>query len=231
MSLMKALANSLSRTLRVQPWQVCLARVPGRPTLVLGPGEHRRRRRASYQVLDLREQVVTVAPQEVLTADGVTVRVTAFARWAIGDPVAFTERVADPVGWVYLAVQLALREALAVREADALVRAPRSTLTEETVAPLRVAAADVGVTLAEVLIKDVVLPHDLRAAYAELVVGRQRAQAQLEAARAETAALRSMANAAKLLDEHPALARLRLVQALPAGSRVELVHSSGPPVE
>ncbi len=231
MSLMRTLMNSLFRTLRVQPWQVCLARVPGRPTLVLGPGEHRRRRRASYQVLDLREQVVTVAPQEVLTADGVTVRVTAFARWAIGDPVAFTEKVADPVGWVYLAVQLALREALAVREADALVRTPRSTLTEETVAPLRAAAADVGVALAEVMVKDVVLPHELRAAYAELVVGRQRAQAQLEAARAETAALRSMANAAKLLDEHPALARLRLVQALPAGSRVELVHSSGPPVE
>jgi hypothetical protein len=38
-----------------------------------------------------------------------------------------------------------------------------------------------------------------------------------------------MANAAKLLDDHPALARLRLVQALPAGARVELVHDSGTP--
>ena len=76
----------------------------------------------------------------------------------------------------------------------------------------------------DVVVKDVVLPVDLRMAYAELVVGRHRAQAQLEAARAETAALRSLANGAKLLDDHPSLAQLRLVQALPPGSRVELVQ-------
>jgi regulator of protease activity HflC (stomatin/prohibitin superfamily) len=130
---------------------------------------------------------------------------------------------------VYLAVQLALREALAERDAQALVRAPRATLTAEVAERLRVAAAEVGVRLEEVVVKDVILPLDLRAAYAELVVGRQRAQAQLEAARAETAVLRSMANGAKLLDEHPALARLRLVQALPPGARVELVHDAGSP--
>ena len=215
------------RTLRVQSWQRCLERLPGRATRVLEPGKHRRRRGASYQLLDVREQATTVAPQEVLTADGVTVRVTAVLRWAIGDPVAHTEKVADPVGRVYLAVQLALREALAERDADTLVRAPRATLTAAVVEQLRLAAAEVGVRLEEVVVKDVVLPLDLRAAYAEVVLGRQRAQAQLEAARAETAALRSLANAAKLLDEHPALARLRLVQALPPGARVELVHDAG----
>ncbi len=41
-------------------------------------------------------------------------------------------------------------------------------------------------------------------------------------ARAETAALRSLANGAKLLDAHPALARLRLVQAAPHGAQVVL---------
>ena len=80
----------------------------------------------------------------------------------------------------------------------------------------------------DVVVKDVVLPGDLRAAYAELVIGRHRAQAQLEAARAETAALRSLANGAKLLDDHPSLAQLRLVQALPPGSRVELVQAGRP---
>jgi hypothetical protein len=72
------------------------------------------------------------------------------------------------------------------------------------------------------VVKDVILPHELRTAYAELVTTRTRGQAQLEAARAETAALRSLANGAKLLDDHPALARLRLVQALPYGSTLEL---------
>ena len=72
------------------------------------------------------------------------------------------------------------------------------------------------------MIKDVVLPAELRAAYAELITARQRGQVQLEAARAESAALRSMANAAKLLDEHPALARLRMVQAATYGSKLVL---------
>ena len=85
-------------------------------------------------------------------------------------------------------------------------------------------AGEVGIRLLDVVVKDVVLPVDLRMAYADLVVGRHRAQAQLEAARAETAALRSLANGAKLLDDHPSLAQLRLVQALPPGSRVELVQ-------
>lgn len=219
---------SVFKTLKVQAWQAALARTPGRPTVVLGPGAHRRHRRATYQLVDLREQVITLAPQEILTADGVTVRVTALVRWAIGDPVAYTEKVADPAGFVYVAVQLALREALAGREAEALVRAPRATVPAALADQLAEAATEVGINLREVVVKDIVLPLDLRSAYAELVVGRQRAQAQLEAARAETAALRSLANAAKLLDEHPALARLRLVQALPPGARVELVHDTAP---
>ena len=70
--------------------------------------------------------------------------------------------------------------------------------------------------------KDVILPLDLRSAYAEQVTARARGQARLEAARAETAALRSLANGAKLLDQHPALARLRLVESLPPGSTLEL---------
>ena len=61
----------------------------------------------------------------------------------------------------------------------------------------------------------------------ELVTARSRGLAQLEAARAETVALRSLANGARLLDEHPALARLRLVQAAPYGSRVVLAVGDG----
>ncbi|MGN0065450.1 MAG: hypothetical protein ACI379_14530 [Nocardioides sp.] len=51
---------------------------------------------------------------------------------------------------------------------------------------------------------------------------RWRAKAKLEEARAETAALRSLANGAKVLADNPALARLRLVEALPPGTTLEL---------
>ncbi|GAA1912568.1 slipin family protein [Nocardioides hwasunensis] len=213
----------------VQPWEACLERRDGEPTRVLAPGRHLARRRATHQTVDLRERIDLVPAQEVLTADGVTVKVSAVFAWTVEDPVVFTERVQDPVGAVYLAVQLGLRDVLVEHEAEALVRAPRTRLADGVRERVAAAAAQVGVRLIDVVVKDVVLPHDLREAYAELVVGRHRAQAQLEAARAETAALRSLANGAKLLDDHPSLAQLRLVQALPPGSRVELVQPGREP--
>lgn len=209
-----------SRT--VQPWEVLLERRDGEATVVLGPGRHVVRRRAEHQLVDLRERLDLVPTQEVLTADGVTAKVTAVFRWTVADPVAFTERLRDPVGAVYLAIQLGLRDVLAGQEAEALVRAPRTRLAEGVREGADAAAAEVGIRLVDVVVKDVVLPLELRSAYAELVVGRHRAQAQLEAARAETAALRSLANGAKLLDAHPALAQLRLVQSAPVGTQLVL---------
>jgi regulator of protease activity HflC (stomatin/prohibitin superfamily) len=209
-------------TIVIQPWERGLARKPGVPTRVLEPGRHPRYPSVSYRRIDVRERLDQTAPQEVLTADGVTVKATAVIRWSVGDPVVYTEATADPSAVVYLAVQLGLREALARLETDALVRTARSEATASVHAAAVAAGAAVGVEVREVVLKDVVLPFELRAAYAEVVTGRQRAVAQLEAARAETAALRSLANGAKLLDEHPALARLRAIEALPPGATVKL---------
>lgn len=214
-------------TICVQPWQRALVRKVGEPTRVLGPGRHRRRRRATYLWLDDRQRMDHVAPQEVLTADGVTVKVTAVVRWRIGDPVRFTEVVAHPFASVYLAVQLALRDAVTALEADAVARSARTDVGAVALQAAVAAGDAAGVEVLKVLVKDVILPGDLRAAYAEVVTGRQRALAQLEAARAETAAPRSLASGVKLLDDRPALAQLRLVQALPIGSTVELRTGPG----
>jgi regulator of protease activity HflC (stomatin/prohibitin superfamily) len=192
----------------------------GRVTGVLGPGRHRRERRTVYERVDVRERI-TVAAQEVLTADTVTVKVSAAVRWQVLDPVAYTA-VADAEAVVYLAVQIALRDEMAGREAMAVVRSGRAEIGPTLLEAARLAGAGVGISVEDVVIKDVVLPAELRAAYAELITARQRGQVQLEAARAESAALRSMANAAKLLDEHPALARLRMVQAATYGSKLVL---------
>jgi regulator of protease activity HflC (stomatin/prohibitin superfamily) len=202
--------------------------VDGVCTRVLEPGRHPAPSRATHYRIDVRERIVTTAPQDVLTSDGVSVRVTAAVRWRVADARAFVEVVADPSAVVYLAVQVALRDALVAVEVDTLVRDARRLAGDPITTAARAAGAAVGVEVVEVVVKDVILPHELRAAYAELVTTRTRGQAQLEAARAETAALRSLANGAKLLDDHPALARLRLVQALPYGATLTVAL---PPVE
>lgn len=209
-------------TLTVKPGERLLALRAGLPTTVLEPGRHWRHLRTTYRLIDVRERLEQIAPQEVLTADGVSVKVTAVLRWSVGDPVRFTERVADPAAFVYLAVQVALRDALTGVAVEDAVATARRDLAPVLTGAAAAAGAEVGVQVREVVVKDVILPADLRAAYAELVTGKQRAQLQLDQARAETAALRSLANAAKLLDDHPALAKLRLVQALPYGSKLEI---------
>ena len=60
--------------------------------------------------------------------------------------------------------------------------------------------------------RDVILPGELRRAYADTALARQRGLAELERARAEAATLRSLANTAKLLEERPGLLKLRTLQ-------------------
>jgi regulator of protease activity HflC (stomatin/prohibitin superfamily) len=196
--------------------------VRGTSVRVLGPGRHSRPFRATYRKVSTREQLVTIAPQEVLTADGLSVRASAALRWAVADPRAFLELAQEPIAPVYLAIQVALRDALAEVTVLDAVRHLRESVSGRLVEAARAAAGQVGVEVRGVVVKDVLLPLEVRAAQAELVTARTRGQAQLEKARAETAALRSLANAARMLDDHPALAQLRLVQALPAGATVKL---------
>ena len=191
----------------------------GQSVGVLPSGRVRRRWRHSYVLVDLRERHQVVPPQDIPSADGLGVRVSAVVRWVVADPVAGLEVSQSPVDVLHVAVQLALREVVAGLAATELVPALRGIDVTDAVGT---ATASVGIAVLGVAVRDVVLPHDLRAATAELVTARLRGAAALESARSETAALRSLANGAKLLDEHPALAHLRMIQAVPPGTRLVL---------
>jgi len=212
----------ITRTVTVGAHERLLEYVDGRLLRVLPPGRHRRPRRATYRPVPTTERLATTSAQEIATADGVVVKATAAVRSAVVDPVAFVERAEDPDAVVYLAVQIALRDLLVEVAAEEVARMPRLAAGERLREAVAGPAREVGLEVRQVVLKDVVLPAELRSAYADQVAARARGLARLEAARAETAALRSLANGAKLLEEHPALARVRLVEALPYGSTVEL---------
>jgi regulator of protease activity HflC (stomatin/prohibitin superfamily) len=221
-------------TITVRSPQCAVEYHDGIPSRVLPAGRHRRRRRTSYRLVDLGETLLSLSPQEVLTGDGLQVRVTAAVRYRVADPIAYVERAAEPETLVYLAAQVALRDALAGLTSEDLTRRGAALPVARLRDAVDAVARTVGIEVGEVVVKDVILPAEVRAAAAELVTARSRGAAQLEAARAETAALRSLANAAKLLDAHPALAQLRLVQAAPYGSqlvlRVGAAETTGPTV-
>lgn len=114
------------------------------------------------------------------------------------------------------------REALLALTSQELARRGAALPGEALSGAVSAVASTVGVEVRQVVVKDVILPAELRAAALEVLAARARGVAQLEAARAETAALRSLANGARLLDAHPALARQRLVQSAPDGATVVL---------
>lgn len=215
---------SLFRTLHVGLGERALEYVDGVYRRDLGPGRHRRgpRRRTEYRLVPVSEQLLAVAPQEVPTADGVAVRVSVALRWRVTDRRLFVEVAEDPEDVLYLAAQVALREHLAGLAVDAVAREARAVAGSALLEAVAAAGAGLGIEVRSLAVKDVVVPAEVRHALADLATARTRGQARLEAARAETAALRSLANGAKLLEEHPALARQRLVEALPPGSSVEL---------
>jgi len=62
------------------------------------------------------------------------------------------------------------------------------------------------------------LPGELRKAYSEVLKAKQEGQAALERARGESAALRNLANAARLIESQPALVTLRFLQTLEAST-------------
>lgn len=180
---------------------------------VLGPGRHRySRRRTQLFRLDLRPRLLTVPGQEVLTADGLGVKVSAAVRWRIADPSVFHAAASDAQEMLYAAVQAALRDRVTgLALGDAL--ADRAALGEGLTATVAAVAEPLGITVDAVEVKDLMLSAELRRAYAETALAGERARADLERARGEAAALRALANAARLLEEHPALLHLRTLQA------------------
>jgi hypothetical protein len=68
------------------------------------------------------------------------------------------------------------------------------------------------VELLEVEVRDVMLPAELKRSFAAVLVARKDGEAALERARAETAALRSLANAGRTVSDNPGLLQLRILQ-------------------
>ena len=82
---------------------------------------------------------------------------------------------------------------------------------------------ELGLKLLSVNIKDIMFPGQLKQIFAQVVKARQEGLAALEKARGETAALRNLAGAAKMIESNPNLMQLRFIQALGESSGNTLV--------
>jgi regulator of protease activity HflC (stomatin/prohibitin superfamily) len=179
---------------------------PGR--YILWPWQGRRIER-----VDIREVSQTVEGQEILTGDKIGVRVTLIAQFRVVDPVAARHAVLDYASQLYQDLQLTLREAIAGRPLEELLkgRDALSGALHESVAPR---AKRYGVELTRVGVKDMVLPGSVRAVFLQEVEAELKGRAGLVAARHEVAAARARANTARVLQENPQMLRLQELETL-----------------
>jgi len=182
----------------------------------LQPGRHVRWGR-NFQVApyDLRKVTHTVASQEVLTADNVSLKVSLLVTCQFADVVKAIRETQSWYADLYNAAQLALRSVAGAAPAEALL-GQRLDISAQLLARVQPEAVKAGLTVHAVEVKDVMLSAELKRAFADTLKAKQEGQAALERARGECAALRNLANAARLLDGNPALQNLRLLQSLTA---------------
>jgi regulator of protease activity HflC (stomatin/prohibitin superfamily) len=200
-------------TVTVMEYERVVSFVDGRLAHVLEPGRHRyRRSRTQLSRVDVRPQLLTVPGQELLTADGLTVKVSALVRWRIVDAGTHVTAAASGYDVLYAAAQTAVRDSVAAVDLEAAL-ADRPALSAGLTEAVGAAVQDLGVEVISAAVKDLMLGAELRRAYAETALARERGRAELERARAEAAALRSLANSARLIEEHPGLLHLRTLQA------------------
>jgi len=190
----------------------------GRFVGLLGAGVYVAFRPVSeIRVLDSRPVNQAIDGQEVLTADGVNMKLSLAARYVVADPVAAVMGDQDFRRALYVALQLGLRYAVAGRTVDELLAARAEigrTVMEATASTL----AKLGLELLSVDVRDFMIPGEMKRAFAGVVAARKEGEVALERARGETAALRNLANAAGMVEQHPGLLQIRLLQEIGGSS-------------
>ncbi len=188
----------------------------GRHEATLAPGAHafwKGVAKARILDVDLREQVVDVAGQEIMTADKVTLRLNAVVTFKVADPLKAVSTVEDYRQALYREAQLALRGVIGTRELDLLL-SDKDAVARELDGIVRARVAGFGVEVVALGIRDVILPGEMKDLMNKVTEAKKAAEAALITRREETAAMRSQANTAKILESSPTLMRLRELEVL-----------------
>lgn len=168
--------------------------------------------------VDVRLQTTVVTGQEVLTADHLGIKLSVAASYRVVDPRTAITATASYSEALHQEIQLLVRELVANRTLAELLAA-RAALNTELDQALRPRLGPLGLELDAVGVRDIMLPGRLREVYMQVAQAERAGEAALVRARAEVAANRALANAARQLHEQPGLAILRSLQAVEEAAR------------
>lgn len=169
--------------------------------------------RAKVFSLDLREQVLDVAGQDIMTRDKVTLRLNAVLAFRIAEARRAVESSVDVNQALYREAQLALRAQVGGRDLDALL-SDKAGLAEGAFVALAERARVYGIEILGLGIRDVILPGEMKDLLNQVIEAEKAAEANSIKRREETAAMRSQLNTARLIESNPVLMRLRELEVL-----------------
>ncbi|HEU5226929.1 MAG TPA: slipin family protein [Ktedonobacteraceae bacterium] len=163
--------------------------------------------------VDLRIVTLTVPPQEVITRDNVTIKVTAVLYFYVVDPVAAVVNVVNFNQATTQIGQTTLRNVLGQSELDELL-AERKKINRDLQAIIDEQTESWGVKVTAVEIKDVELPATMQRAMAKQAEAEREKRAKVIHAQGELLASTQLAQAAEVIGSQPAALQLRYLQTL-----------------
>jgi regulator of protease activity HflC (stomatin/prohibitin superfamily) len=164
-------------------------------------------------LVDLRIATFTVPPQEVITRDNVTIKVTAVVYFYVVDPVAAIVNVANFNQATTRIGQTTLQTVLGQSDLDHLL-ANQQKINNELQAIIDEHTKQWGIKVTAVLVKDVEMPVSMQRAMAKQAEAERERRAKVIHAQGELLASTELAAAAQIMHSQPATLQLRYLQTM-----------------
>lgn len=163
--------------------------------------------------ITLRQEVMEVPPQDIITRDNVTLKVNAVITLRVIDPA---KAVVEVTNYVYQTSQFAqttLRSVLGEVELDELL-SHRETLNLKIQTIIDLHTSPFGVKVVSVEVKQVDLPESMLRAMAKQAEAEREKRSKIIHAEGEFSAAQKLVDAAALLATEPMTIQLRYLQTL-----------------
>ena len=158
--------------------------------------------------VDVRQQQMEISGQELLTKDKAGLRINFFVRYQVVDAIKALVNNKEFDKQLYILMQLALRSFVGGLTLDELL-SKKDTIAAAILDEVTSKITDLGLVVSDAGIRDVILPGDMKEIMNQVLVAEKKAQANSIMRREETAAVRSMLNTAKLMEENEMLWKLK----------------------
>jgi regulator of protease activity HflC (stomatin/prohibitin superfamily) len=163
--------------------------------------------------VSLRTIVLDVPPQDVITRDNVSIKVNAVVYFRVLEPQKAIVQVENFLAATSQISQTTLRSVLGQSELDDLL-SQRDLINHKLQQIIDSNTEPWGVKVSNVEVKQIDLPQEMQRAMAKQAEAERERRSKVIAAEGEFQASQRLADAAKILGEHPSALTLRYLQTL-----------------